>query len=166
MGKHQSFRANVGVVVVDARGQVLALRRAGSADAWQMPQGGLKVGEEPREAAIRELGEETGLRPGDIEIVREHPQWLAYELPEAACSQKTGRGQVQKWFLCRLTDPDAGIALPGGKRAEFDAFRWMGLDELCEHTWEVRRPIYRELARFFAPHLPAASRQRQRSGQS
>lgn len=36
---------------------------------WEFPKGGLEEGESEREAAVRELFEETGLASGDYEIV-------------------------------------------------------------------------------------------------
>ena len=81
MAKAQTFRANVGVVVADHAGRVLALSRAGRPGAWQLPQGGLDMGEEPEAAAWRELEEETGLDAEQVELVAEHPRWLTYELP-------------------------------------------------------------------------------------
>ncbi len=153
MGKHQSFRAGVGMVVMNDRGQVLAFERAGQRGAWQLPQGGLRKGEQPRDAALRELEEETGLGPGEVELRDEHPGWLAYELPPEARSGKTGRGQVHKWFLFRLIAEPAAIELgPEGQR-EFDRARWMTLRELAALCWPVRQPVYRALLEHFGGHL-------------
>ena len=49
------------------------------ADAWQMPQGGIDKGEDPRVAALRELEEEIGT--GKAEIVAESEGWHEYDLP-------------------------------------------------------------------------------------
>lgn len=144
----QFFRANVGIVLMNEQGQVLALERVPQGSAqWQMPQGGLDELEEPREAVMRELFEEIGLGSDKVELVREHPEWLAYELPPEARSAKHGRGQVQKWFLFRFRGEDADIDISGrGSSAEFARFRWMKLSDLAEQVWEVRRPVYRRLA--------------------
>ena len=144
----QTFRANVGIAVARADGHVLALERIDQPDRWQMPQGGLNVGEEPVEASLRELREETGLRPEHVELVAEHPAWLAYELPPARRRDRGARGQVQKWFLYRFlgTDDDIDLTPPKGKRQEFKDFRWVELAELADEMWEVKRPIYRALA--------------------
>ena len=147
------FRANVGVVVTDGRGRILALQRAGRPGQWQCPQGGLDVGESPREAALRELEEETGIRQDEVELVAEHPRWLAYELPPKAQNERIGMGQVQRWFLVRLVDPDRAIDLSEAEHDEFDAFEWTTLDELAARVWIVKRPIYEELATHFAADL-------------
>jgi putative (di)nucleoside polyphosphate hydrolase len=143
----QTFRANVGMAVARADGLVLALERIDQPDRWQMPQGGLNVGEEPAEAALRELREETGLRPEKVELVAEHPGWLAYELPPARRRDQRARGQVQKWFLYRFlgTDDDIDLRPQKGERQEFRAYRWMDLRDLAKTMWEVKRPIYRAL---------------------
>ena len=47
--RSEFFRANVGAVIVDDKGNVLAFQRARTVEhAWQLPQGGLEVGELPR----------------------------------------------------------------------------------------------------------------------
>ena len=160
----QTFRANVGIAVARADGRVLALERIDQPDRWQMPQGGLNVGEEPAEASLRELQEETGLGGGQVELVAEYPGWLAYELPpgrrrgdhEGGQGDRQ-RGQVQKWFLYRFLGDDQDIDLvpPKGKRQEFKAFRWMDLAELADAVWEVKQPIYRALVAEWADRLAA-----------
>jgi putative (di)nucleoside polyphosphate hydrolase len=153
MAKPQHFRANVGIVVTNRRGEVLALERSDVRDAWQLPQGGLRQGEEPREAALRELREETGLREEDVEFVTEHPEWLAYELPERLRSAKTGRGQVQKWFVFRFRGSEKAIRLADTRSREFCASRWVRLERLASEVVAFRRGVYRRLALDLAEHL-------------
>ena len=53
------------VVVYSTAGEVLLLERQQPADYWQSVTGSLHWDEEPRQAAVRELREETGLEVGD-----------------------------------------------------------------------------------------------------
>jgi 8-oxo-dGTP pyrophosphatase MutT (NUDIX family) len=95
--------------------------------------------------------------PKGFDWARQHPEWLAYELPPSRRREKTGRGQVQKWFLYRFlgTDDDIDLAAPTGGRREFRDFRWMDLAELAEEIWAVKRPVYRALASAWQERLTA-----------
>lgn len=151
----QTFRANVGIVVARADGRVLVFERVDKPGQWQLPQGGLDVGEEPEAAALRELNEETGIPADRVQQLAEYPGWLAYELPPKRRRRSTGRGQVQKWFLFRFLgdDDDIDLSPPMGQRQEFSAYRWVSLHDLAETVWEVRRPIYAALAEAWADLL-------------
>jgi putative (di)nucleoside polyphosphate hydrolase len=142
------FRANVGALVFDRHGRVLVLRRKDVVTpTWQLPQGGLRMGESLKAALQRELVEETGLEPEDYVVTAEYPRWLAYELPEAYQSPRLGKGQVQKWFVCRLVDD---LAMVRPDQVEFDAFKWVSLDEMVVNAVEFRRLVYEQLACFAA----------------
>jgi len=145
------FRAGAGAVIIDGRGLVLALERAGITGAWQLPQGGLKAGEEPMEAAYREIAEETGIDEMELELLDSSPEPLAYELPQKARSDKTGRGQVQYWFLFRFHGKESSINVERG--GEFRAWQWLPFSELLNMTVEFRRPVYRRLGEIFGVYL-------------
>ena len=139
------------MVVTDGERKVLAIERRDLPNAWQLPQGGLEAGEEPEEAALRELREETGLAPSEVELIRSLPGWLAYELPTEYRSEKTGRGQVQKWFLFRIRkggSPDEWFSSPEARRVS-----WTTLSELVERAVAFRQPGYRQLAAALEPML-------------
>jgi len=139
----ESFRAGAGAVIVDREGRVLAFERADvPAPAWQLPQGGLERGEDPAQAVLREVEEETGLRPEQLEPLGRHSEPLAYELPESMRSAKTGRGQVGYWFFFRLA---AGVEPRTPPQGEFRACRPMRFEELIEATVPFRRRVYERL---------------------
>ena len=76
------YRPCVGVMLMNAQGRVfVGQRKDRYTDAWQMPQGGVDKGEDPRDAALRELCEETGVTADLVEIVAETEDWLPYDLP-------------------------------------------------------------------------------------
>ncbi len=143
-----TFRANVGIVVHDGPDRVLVLERSDHPGSWQFPQGGIEPGEEYREAALRELHEETGLTQANVSLERELGRWLTYEIPRALRSEKTGLGQAQWWFLARLTD-ETPIAPPA--QGEFSRGEWVSWREAVERIVEFKRPVYAELARAFGP---------------
>jgi putative (di)nucleoside polyphosphate hydrolase len=147
----QYFRAGAGALIIDAQGLVLALERADKPGAWQLPQGGLDEGEEPLAAALREIGEETGIGRGDLELLDTYPTPLAYELPAAMRSEKTGRGQAQYWFLFRFRGREECIDLSAG--GELRAWKWMRFAELLGVTVEFRRPVYATLLDRFRARL-------------
>jgi putative (di)nucleoside polyphosphate hydrolase len=140
------FRAGVGAVIANEHGEVLACERRDIAGAWQFPQGGLKDGETPLLAVRREIREETGITHHHLRLVTECPDLLAYELPRRAWSARTGRGQVQRWFMFAYRGRPA-IVLPG--RSEFVACAWRRFDEVERQVPDFRRPVYKRLRECF-----------------
>ena len=69
------FRPNVGIVLLNSRNQVFWGKRLRT-HSWQFPQGGIKHGETPEQAMLRELHEEVGLRPEHVQIVGRTRDWL------------------------------------------------------------------------------------------
>jgi len=78
----QYFRAGVGPIIRRPDGRILALERADIPGAWQLPQGGLEKGEEPFEAILREIAEETGIPPGSLTLAGQYPEPLPFPLIE------------------------------------------------------------------------------------
>ena len=151
------YRPNVGALLFNSAGLVLVARRAGTPNAegpaggWQLPQGGLDEGEDPRFAVLRELEEEVGTRRAAI--LAEHPEWLRYDLPPELIGVARGgryRGQTQKWFALRFEGVDADIRLDLDPHPEFDAWRWTPLGELPALAVPFKRAIYERLATDFA----------------
>ena len=135
-----NFRAGVVAVVSNSRGEVLAFERSDVPGSWQLPQGGIDVGEAPADGAWRELGEETGLGPDDVEMTGEHPTWMAYEFPDHVQSEGKRLGQVQRWFFFSARSDDL-IPTPDG--VEFVAWRWVERAWLVEHVVGFRSEVYR-----------------------
>ncbi len=150
------YRPNVGLAIFSRRGHVWLGRRAGvrkdeSKYAWQMPQGGVDRGETPAQAAIRELGEETGLQARHVELLEEVEPWLYYDFPPALKARLVGPyfGQRQKWFAFRLIGSDTDVRLDD-HTPEFDAWKWARLDEAPDLVVPFKAPVYAEVAARFA----------------
>jgi putative (di)nucleoside polyphosphate hydrolase len=169
MSKDLPYRPCVGVALANREGDAFIghrKRKRGSevlhTRSWQMPQGGIDRGEDPLEAAKRELWEETNVR--SIELIAELPEWLSYNLPENARGRWGGRyrGQRQKWFLFRFvgSDEEVDVLRPAGGAhdAEFDAWRWERFDRLPEIVVPFKREIYEKVAASFAPLARRADR--------
>jgi putative (di)nucleoside polyphosphate hydrolase len=135
------FRANVVAIVTDTNGRVMAFERTDVPGAWQLPQGGVDGGETPEQAAWRELGEETGLGPKQVELVGEFSDWTAYLWPTGP--RKNGRmGQVQRWFTFRVLSDDVE-PVPDG--VEFTSWKWATREWLVEQVVDFRRPSYQRV---------------------
>lgn len=153
-GAPAGYRPCVGMMLLNAEGHVFVGRRIDTADAWQMPQGGIDPGETPRRAVLRELREEIGT--DKAVILAESPIWRPYDLPPRLGSRLWGgryRGQAQKWFALRFAGQDADIDLKT-PHPEFDAWQWVALDRLVDLIVPFKRDVYREVVEEFA-HLAA-----------
>jgi len=148
------YRSGVGLLLVNDDDLVFVGRRIDQrAEAWQMPQGGIDEGEDARTAALRELEEEIGTRKADF--VAESRDWIYYDLPpDIADKVWKGqyRGQKQKWFLLRFRGKDSDIRLDTHHQ-EFDAWRWVPLDQVPALIVPFKQVLYRKVVEEFAPHF-------------
>ena len=158
------YRDCVGAAVFNADGLVFIGRRKPEEDPedssefgspWQMPQGGIDKGEDPRDAATRELFEETSIR--SVQLIAEAPGWIYYDLPDDALGialKGKYRGQRQRWFAFAFTggDDEIDVANPGGGKhpAEFDAWRWEKLSRMPGLIVPFKRDAYEKVVAAFA----------------
>ncbi len=122
----EGFRPNVGIVLCNKKNQVFWGKRIGE-QSWQFPQGGIKDEETPDQALFRELFEEIGLLPEQVEIIGKTKEWLYYEIPYNRINRECKgnyKGQKQMWYLLRFIGRDFQISLRKSKEPEFDAWRW------------------------------------------
>ena len=156
------YRPCVGVALFNRKGRVWIGMRSdkdaegeGGGHWWQMPQGGLDEGEDPYEAALRELYEETSVR--SVSLIREAPDWLKYDIPPELILGSWGgryRGQKQKWFALRFEGKESEIDVlhPGGgkHKAEFSDWRWEKLQRLPDLIVPFKRRVYEQVVHAFA----------------
>ena len=150
------YRPCVGIVLINDRGEIFAGQRLdATVAAWQMPQGGIDEGEKPREAAYRELWEETGVTADKVEFLSKSADWVTYDLPPELLGRVWGgkyRGQKQKWFLFRFTGTDADIRIDS-EHPEFSRWRWIGAGEMVASIVPFKRAVYEAVVAEFRPHL-------------
>lgn len=156
------YRPCVGIMLINRDGLVWAGNRingaggaqelTGAALTWQMPQGGIDEGENPRDAAFREMKEEIGT--DKAEIIGETSGWLTYDLPPhlvGVALKGKYRGQKQKWFAMRFTGKDTDIDIADDDHQEFSEWAWVPVTELVELIVPFKRGVYEQLLRELGP---------------
>lgn len=149
----QGYRANVGIILANGKGQVFWARRVGQ-DAWQFPQGGIAEEETPEQAMYRELYEEIGLRPEDVKIIASTKGWLRYRLPERLLrhgSEPLCIGQKQKWFLLHYQNTDEAVRLDVHERPEFDYWHWVSYWHPIEQVVSFKKAVYIKALKELSP---------------
>ena len=146
------YRPCVGIMLCNAQGGVFAGQRLDSAqDAWQMPQGGVDQGEDPRDAALRELEEETGIPASAVNVVAETADWIPYDLPHYLVPRLWRgryRGQKQRWFLMQFTGDDSMVNIQT-EIPEFSRWCWLKPEELLDKIVPFKRNTYEQVIREF-----------------
>ena len=151
------YRPCAGVMLVNRDGLAFVGQRIDTVlEAWQMPQGGIDPGEDAEAAAIRELGEETGIAPEHVELVARADRELFYDLPPEMVGKVWRgrcRGQRQWWFLYRFSGSDGDVRIDT-PHPEFRAWRWIEPGRLPELAVPFKRALYGDVLAMFRPHLP------------
>lgn len=123
--------------------------------AWQMPQGGIDPGENPQQAALRELCEETGVASELVTVKAESEGWVTYDLPHHIVPKiwkGRYRGQKQRWFLMQFHGFDTQINIET-KHPEFSEWTWLDPGRLVENIVPFKREVYSRVVKEFGPHL-------------
>ena len=139
----QGFRANVGIILTDGGGRVLIAGRRGRG-GWQFPQGGIQPEESSEAAMFRELHEEVGLDPCDVELVGSTEGWLRYRLPDRYIRREQTPlciGQKQRWFLLQLRTNTDRVRFDLTPEPEFDRWRWVDYWRPVKEVVYFKRPV-------------------------
>ena len=156
--KNLGLRKAVGIILTRKDGKIWTGKRKigigvrpNEKNLWQMPQGGIDIGETPEEAAFRELEEETGTK--SAEIILSTNDWLEYNLPKDLLGKALKgkfRGQKQKWFLMLFKGNDKEFNLDKYE-PEFDDWSWRELEEMPSLVVDFKKDLYLELVKKFSP---------------
>ena len=156
----EKYRLCAAALVFNDRGEVLCGERSDRPGSWNMPQGGVEAGETTREAATRELFEETGIRAmndaqddaGIVRVIGELPKDDGYCYKVEGENWLTKRGLAgQRLEFClfhwrTVDDPMShpGVDLGGlnGEPKEFSQLKWMHFDDLVRDVWGTKKAPY------------------------
>lgn len=140
------------VLLFDAQGRLLLLQGHDPAQPgrqwWFTPGGGLEAGESHREAAARELAEETGFAIAAESLVGpvwERSAWFDF--------MDTPFVQHEEFFTAVLADDAASgsLAWTEAEADTIDESRWFSPSELASVTIEIFPTTLRELISTVTP---------------
>lgn len=148
------YRPCVGVMLVNSDGKVFVGKRIDTkeGDWWQMPQGGVDDGEDLKDAALRELWEETGVTEQNVTVLSRTREELLYDLPDELIGKLWKgkyRGQRQTWFLLRFEGSDGDVDLEAHKPAEFNDWKWVEAELLPDLIVPFKKRVYRAVLEEF-----------------
>lgn len=137
------YRQGVGMVIINNQYKIFLGRRVDTKiPAWQMPQGGIDLGETPSKAAMREMEEEIGSSNG--RIIAETHNCYSYNIPTFLIPKLWNgnyRGQRQKWFLIKYEGDDSGINLDAHE-PEFAEWQWADYDSVIDLAVPFKKKLY------------------------
>lgn len=127
---------SVAIVVVNGDRSILLVRKRGS-DQWTLPAGGLEKGENGKQAASRELKEETGLNPEDLTA----SPFCLEDVLFIPGETKTSVGLVYLAVL-KKPFPKEGIIIEGDEIDLVRPFSDIEIQELLRHPERIYKPEY------------------------
>ena len=144
--KNLPFRDGVGIVLLNKDNKIFVAKRIDNPkNFWQMPQGGVDVGENFLTAAYRELEEETSIK--SVKLIKEIDGSTTYLLPKHLLGiiwKGKYKGQKQKWFLMRFLGSDNEININTNK-PEFLEWKWIDLDMITEVVVDFKLEVYKTI---------------------
>ena len=140
------LRSGVGIIVLNRENKVFVAKRIDNPkNFWQMPQGGVDVGENFLTAAYRELEEETSIK--SVKLIKEIDGSTTYLLPKHLLGiiwKGKYKGQKQKWFLMRFVGNDDEINI-NTKKPEFLEWKWIEVEMITSVVVDFKLEVYKTL---------------------
>lgn len=147
------YRSGVGIMLVNSSKKIFVGKRIDNhSDAWQMPQGGIDIGEEEDLAVFRELKEETGIEQFDVRILKKSQNHHYYNLPYNLQKKFWGGkylGQKQRWYLAEFVGDDSKINVDT-RDPEFSEWKWIEKDGIIEAIVGFKKKLYRNIIQDFS----------------
>ena len=140
------LRSGVGIIVLNKDNKVLVAKRIDNQkNFWQMPQGGVDVGEDYLAAAYRELEEETSIK--NVKLIKELDGLTSYVLPKNLLGviwKGKYRGQEQKWFVMEFFGQNSEIDIKT-ENPEFCEWKWIDLEKITDLVVDFKLHVYEDV---------------------
>ena len=140
------LRKGVGVVLLNNNNKIFLAKRIDNPnDFWQMPQGGIDKGENPLDAAFRELKEETSIK--SVKLIQEIQNEITYNLPDSLLGiiwKGRFKGQTQKWYIMKFLGDDNEIDLKT-ERPEFLEWKWINIANITDKVVDFKLHVYEKI---------------------
>lgn len=156
----KGYRAGIGIILVNAKGQLFWAKRV-QQKSYQFPQGGMDDGETPEDTLYRELYEEVGLKKEHVRLITSSRRWLRYQLPKHFIrhgSLPLCIGQKQKWFLLEFIGDEKNINFNATQTPEFDDWRWVDFWHPMKEVIHFKKRVYRLVLKEFESKIPNAKK--------
>jgi putative (di)nucleoside polyphosphate hydrolase len=151
------YRSGVGIMLINRDKMIFVGKRIdNNSDAWQMPQGGIDIGESEDLAMFRELREETGISKNDVIFLQKSSQYFYYDLPYKLQKKFWGGryfGQKQRWYLLEFSGDGSSINLKTENHQEFSHWKWISKEKIINSIVFFKRDLYRSVINEFSNFL-------------
>jgi len=150
------YRSGVGIMLINKKKEIFVGKRIdNNSDAWQMPQGGIDMGEDEDAAMIRELKEETGIIDSEIKILNKSQNHFYYNFPYKLQKKFWGGkylGQKQRWYLAEFIGDESLISIRT-EDPEFSDWKWIESDKIVNAIVAFKRELYEDVIKEFKKYL-------------
>jgi len=150
------YRHGVGVVLINSHRKIFVGKRIDNqSDAWQMPQGGIDIGEDEDIAMYRELFEETGIKAENVKLLKKSSKYFYYNLPYKLQKKFWGGkylGQKQRWYLLEFIGNDSAVNI-STHEPEFSEWKWVNSQDLINLIVNFKKPLYQQIVDEFNDYL-------------